>query len=122
MCFEFKGFFSPVDNSPVVNAAKAGSSVLVKFSLNGYQGMDVLAAGAAGSHAVACDESASLDSLEQTATAGGSGLSYDAASDRYVYVWKTEKAWAGSCRRFVGSARGRVAADGRLPVREVSAS
>jgi Concanavalin A-like lectin/glucanases superfamily len=101
MRFEFKGFFSPVDNAPVINVAKAGSSVPVKFSLTGYQGMDVLAASSPGSQAVACDDSGSLDTVEQTATAGASSLTYDAAADRYVYVWKTEKAWSGSCRRFL---------------------
>jgi Concanavalin A-like lectin/glucanases superfamily len=101
MRFEFKGFFSPVDNAPVVNVAKAGSSVPVKFSLTGYQGMDVLAAGSPGSQAVSCNDSASLDTVEQTATAGGSSLAYDAASDRYIYVWKTEKAWSGSCRQLL---------------------
>jgi hypothetical protein len=25
----------------------------------------------------------------------------EAASDRYIYVWKTQKAWAGTCRRLV---------------------
>lgn len=101
MRFDFKGFFAPVDNSPLVNVAKAGSSVPVKFSLTGYQGMDVLAAGGPGSQVVSCDASASVDTVEQSATAGGSALSYDAASDRYVYVWKTERAWSGSCRRFL---------------------
>jgi hypothetical protein len=34
-------------------------------------------------------------------TAGSSSLSYDAATDRYNYVWKTDKAWAGTCRQLV---------------------
>jgi hypothetical protein len=33
-----------------------------------------------------------------TATAGDSGLSYDAATDQYTYVWKTDKTWSGTCR------------------------
>jgi len=100
MRFEFKGFFSPIDNPPVVNVAKAGSSVPIKFSLTGYQGMDILAAGSPSSRAVSCDDSASPDVLEQTITAGSSGLSYDATSDRYSYVWKTDKAWSG-CRELM---------------------
>jgi hypothetical protein len=101
MRFEFRGFFSPVDNSPVVNVVKAGSSVPVKFSLTGDQGMDVLAADSPGSHAVSCNVSAPPDALEETATAGASNLSYDMASDRYSYVWKTEKGWSGTCRDLV---------------------
>ena len=32
---------------------------------------------------------------------GQRGLSYDATTDQYTYVWKTDKAWAGSCRALV---------------------
>ena len=32
-------------------------------------------------------------------TAGGSGLTYDADTGHYTLVWKTEKEWAGTCRR-----------------------
>ena len=32
-------------------------------------------------------------------SAGNSGLSYDASTDTYTYVWKTDRAWAGSCRQ-----------------------
>lgn len=30
-----------------------------------------------------------------------SGLSYDTATGEYAYVWKTNKAWSGTCRRLV---------------------
>ena len=44
-----------------------------------------------------------------TDTPGNSGLSYDPRTDTYTYVWKTEKAWAGTCRRLVvGFADGSV--------------
>lgn len=32
-------------------------------------------------------------------TAGGSSLNYDPLIDQYNYVWKTEKAWANTCRK-----------------------
>lgn len=36
-----------------------------------------------------------------TVTAGASGLSYDATSDQYSYVWKNESGWANTCRQLV---------------------
>jgi hypothetical protein len=43
------------------------------------------------SQQIACGDCALASEIEQTVTAGGSILSYDAESDRYNYVWKTEK-------------------------------
>ena len=97
--YRWAGFFQPIDNLPTQNSVKAGSAVPVKFSLGGYQGMSVLAAGYPTSNVAACDAAAGDDPLETTLTAGSSGLSYDAASDQYLYVWKTDKAWAGTCRQ-----------------------
>ena len=97
--YRWAGFFQPVDNLPTQNAVKAGSAVPVKFSLGGYQGMSVLAAGYPTSNVATCDASAADDPLELTLTAGSSGLNYDAATDQYLYVWKTDKAWAGQCRQ-----------------------
>jgi N-acetylneuraminic acid mutarotase len=97
--FSFSGFFAPVDNPPVFNLVKAGSGIPVKFSLGGNQGLNIFAAGYPRSEQIVCDTSATLDDIEQTVTAGGSGLSYDAATNQYVYTWKTDKAWANSCRK-----------------------
>ena len=97
--FDFRGFFRPIDNPPTLNVVKAGSGIPVKFSLSGDQGLDVFADGYPVSHGVDCNTSAPLDTVEQTVTAGGSSLSYDALADQYVYVWKSDKAWAGTCRQ-----------------------
>jgi Thrombospondin type 3 repeat len=99
--YAFAGFFSPVDNRPMRNQVQAGSAIPVKFSLTGDQGLAIFTAGYPVSQAVACDSGAPSDLIEETINAGGSGLSYEAASDRYTYVWKTQKAWGGSCRRLV---------------------
>ena len=96
--FPFTGFFQPVDNLPTVNSVKAGSAIPLKFALGGDQGLGILAAGSPTSVPIACSASDPVDAIEQTATASNSGLSYDAATGQYTYVWKTDKGWAGTCR------------------------
>ena len=96
----FAGFFAPVDNL-LRNTVKAGAAVPVKFSLGGDQGLSIFASGYPTSQAIGCDTGVGSDLIEETVTAGASGLSYDAGSDLYTYVWKTNKAWAKTCRRLV---------------------
>jgi hypothetical protein len=98
--YDFDGFFRPVDMGNTVNSVKAGSAVPIKFSLNGDQGLDILAAGSPTLTFTVCATGAPVDAVEETVTAGGSSLSYDAAADQYVYVWKTVKTWAGKCGTF----------------------
>ena len=38
------------------------------------------------------------DAIEQTVTAGASGLTYEPVANQYVYVWKTAKTLAGTCQ------------------------
>ena len=98
LLYDFSGLLSPIDAAPVVNKAKAGSSVPVKFSLGANYGLDVLAPGSPSSRTVTCSSGAPSDELEQTVSANKSGLTYDARSGIYTYVWKTDKKWGGSCR------------------------
>jgi hypothetical protein len=95
--YTFTGFFAPVDMA-ALNVVKAGRAIPIKFSLGGDFGLDIMAAGYPASAPVACDSSLPLDSVEETVSAGSSSLSYDADSDQYTYVWKTNKGWANSCR------------------------
>ena len=99
--YTFTGFFPPVDNFPTLNVAKAGSAIPVKFSLDGDQGLDIMATASPASQLIPCDSTALVDAIEQTVTAGGSSLTYDATVDQYIYVWKTKKEWAGTCRQLV---------------------
>ncbi|HSR65818.1 MAG TPA: HYR domain-containing protein, partial [Xanthomonadaceae bacterium] len=97
--YPFSGFFRPVDNLPVVNVAKAGSAIPVKFSLGGDQGLAIFAKASPASAAMTCSSGSVQDAVEETLTAGGSSLSYDPTTGQYTYVWKSDKAWAGSCRQ-----------------------
>src|SRR6266542_1517326 len=99
--YNFSGFFQPVDNSPTVNVVNAGRAIPVKFSLSGDKGLNIFAAGFPASQQIMCNDGAPASEIEQTVTAGGSSLSYDAESDTYTYVWKTEAPWAGTCRQLI---------------------
>jgi len=98
--YPFQGFYQPVDNPPTINVAKAGVGIPVKFSLGGDQGLDIFAADYPKSQRIACDSTAPIDRIEQTVTTGASNISYDVATGQYTYVWKTRKAWKGTCRQF----------------------
>ena len=98
--YAFTGFFQPVDmGGGVFNVAKSGSSIPVKFKLGGNAGLNVFASGYPASMQINCSSSTDLDTIESTTTANN-GLTYDAAADQYVYVWKTNSAWSGTCRQF----------------------
>jgi len=99
--YRFSGFFQPVDTLPTLNAVKAGQAIPIKWSLSGNHGLNILAAGSPKSERIACDSSLPVDGIEEMVTVEASGLSYDASIDQYRYVWKTDKAWAGTCRQFV---------------------
>src|SRR6476659_2563687 len=99
--YDFAGFFQPVENLPVFNVVQAGRAIPVKFSLSGFKGLGIFAVGSPSSGPVACNSSDPASDLTETVTAGGSSLSYDPSTDRYIYVWKTDPSWAGTCRRLV---------------------
>jgi hypothetical protein len=96
--YNFTGFFSPVGNLPTLNVVNAGRAIPVKFSLSGNKGLNIFAANNPASGPISCNSSDPVVDLTDTVTAGGSTLNYDAASDQYNYVWKTESSWAGTCR------------------------
>lgn len=103
--YDFAGFFSPVENLDaggqyVLNKARPGSGIPIKFSLDGDQGLAIFASGYPKSEVIACDPTAEVEAIDQTVTAGGSALSYDPITGQYRYVWKTDKTWRG-CRQLV---------------------
>lgn len=99
--YSFAGFFQPVENLPMLNVVSAGGAVALKFSLGGDQGMSIFAPGYPVSSPIACDASEPSVVIEETVAVGNSSLSYNAVSDQYSYVWKTEKSWKGTCRMLV---------------------
>ena len=100
--FGFTGFFQPVDNpgsnDDVVNRAKAGTAIPIKFTLGGNQGLTIFRNGYPKFVGEPCDASNPQDDIEATTTSPA-GLTYDAVTQQYTYVWKTDKSWAGRCGR-----------------------
>jgi hypothetical protein len=99
--YNFVGFFQPVDNLPTLNLATAGSAVPIRFSLTGYWGLSIFAAGYPASSPIQCDANDPGAVIEETVNSGGSSLNYSVSGDQYSYIWKTDRAWKGTCRMLV---------------------
>jgi len=97
--FDFDGFYAPLDNLPTVNVVQSGRAIPVKFSLGGDRGLDIFESGYPRSVRIPCEAGGTLDAIEETVSPGSSELTYDAGTDTYHYVWKTQKAWKGQCRQ-----------------------
>ena len=90
----------PVDNPPTVNTLNAGQLIPVRFSLGGDYGLNIFASGYPAAQQISCGDGGSggSDPIEETVTVGNSSLRYDPVTQTYTYAWKTDKAWAGTCR------------------------
>jgi hypothetical protein len=97
--YNFTGFFSPVANPPTLNAVNAGKAVPVKFSLSGDKGLNIFAANNPYTVVLNCDTNDPGVDVTETLNAGGSSLSFD--DGQYIYVWKTQSSWAGTCRQLI---------------------
>ncbi|MFI6263887.1 M36 family metallopeptidase [Micromonospora sp. NPDC051006] len=104
-----RGDFQGRAAQPALNTVVAGDAVPMKFTLATNRGLDILASGSPYSRLVDCEtlETVGPDGAvtpRPTPVAavnpGGSGLSVN-ANGRYNYPWKTDPAWAGTCREFV---------------------
>jgi hypothetical protein len=94
------GFTAPIDNGRI-NKMKAGAAVPVKWSLPYGDGTFYTSTTGItwSSVPVSCDNGLPTDTVETTVAAASSSLKYDAAAQHYVLTWKTDKGWAGTCRR-----------------------
>jgi hypothetical protein len=98
---KFSGFFAPIDNNNVVNAAKAGQSIPVKWRLTDGNGVPISYPGIfAGlySYSVKCSDFSgnATDAIEEY-TSGAAGLQY-LGDGNWQFNWKTLKTYAGQCR------------------------
>jgi hypothetical protein len=96
--FQFTGFTAPVDNPDVLNVAKAGQTVPLKWRLTDASGSPVtgLAGVSVTAVALACEQGENPDPIEEYAQ-GTSGLQ-NLGDGYYQWNWKTPKAYAGLCK------------------------
>lgn len=101
--FEFGGFEPPMGTT-----RRAGSTLPVKFRLFDQNGevvtpaqlMNVLAPNSPSSRQVSCETGVTLSDELPIRVIGG-GLHFDSETNTYSINWKTEKAWAGTCRELL---------------------
>jgi hypothetical protein len=99
--YSFTGFFQPVENLPYRNIARAGVGIPVHFSLGGDRGLSIFQPGFPSAVETGCDMAVAADRVERQRRTTASELTYSAQRAEYTYMWKTDKAWAGSCRVLV---------------------
>ncbi len=99
--YSFMGFLPPVENLPVMNTAKAGQTIPVKWQLVDGAGSYIsdlsVVTGVTFQQVQCSDVSATLTNEVSTTTSGSSGLRYDASTNQFIYTWKTDKSMAGNC-------------------------
>jgi hypothetical protein len=101
--YDFDGFLWPLVNPPRVNRWKAGLPVPVRFSLGSFRGSAPVAAGYPKVAPVSCSGGGEAAGSEK---AGGSWTKRSVHASKhgtwtFMFLWKTEKNWAGGCRQLV---------------------
>jgi len=100
IAFTFTGFFAPVDNGGVLNKAKAGQAIPVKWRILDARGTpvsDPASFVSLTSSQVACATLTGGSSEVEEYAAGSSGLQY-LGDGNWQFNWKTPKSYAGQCR------------------------
>ena len=97
--YNFTGFALPI--RPDVNKVNAGRTVPVKFSVLDANSAFVSALATFASLTstpVGCDSGEATDLDGEVDGSGQTTIRYDADANQFIYNWKTESSWAGTCR------------------------
>jgi extracellular elastinolytic metalloproteinase len=95
---QFGGFQPPIAAPPGLNDANAGSTVPTKFTLSEQGGAPDTAAVFA-SQQVDCTTQVPSGPIAPALTPGSREL--ESSGDQFSFNWKTEAAWAGTCRQLL---------------------
>ena len=100
--YDFEGFLWHVRNRPHANRRRAGVPVPIRFELHGDHGLDVVEQGWPQVAQVECGSGAEPASGEPaTHPRWFRELVFRRRKERYVFLWRTERDWAGTCRQFM---------------------
>lgn len=96
--YDFLGFSAPVNNGDVLNVAKAGQAIPLKFQVLDANGAPVINVSNVIVKVVSlsCATGTSVDAVEEYAT-GSSGLQ-NLGGGFYQFNWKTPTTYANSCK------------------------
>ena len=97
--YKFSGFFSPVDNLPAVNDAKAGQAIPIKWRITDANDVPITDPTSFVNVMVAslpCSAGTTGDAVEEYA-AGESGLQ-NLGNGYWQFNWKSPKSYANSCK------------------------
>src|SRR6185369_11416407 len=96
--FDFKGFFGPVDERPVVNVVPYTTAVPMTFSLGRDAGLDIFADGYPTVTQIKCPKNAREDKIERGTSWTSQALFFDPATQRYTANFYPQHRWRHSCR------------------------
>jgi hypothetical protein len=108
--YTITGFYNPVENrqddAGAVNGANAGSAVPLKFNIwDGTTAISDTNEVSALVQETPCASGADVDMLTNAELSSGStSLRWDGT--QFIFNWKTDKSWAGSCYRVTATASG----------------
>ena len=98
--YGFSGFLAPVDNPPALNQATAGRTVPIRWKLRNGSGGFITSLNAVSSitsRPIPCD-SRPVEQVPDSDSTAPSELKVNADGE-FIYTWRTDRTWAGTCRR-----------------------
>jgi hypothetical protein len=105
--YRFTGFFG-IAPEPALNTANAGRSIPVSWTMQDGSGAYIGDPADPWAHVdsitwyqVQCPGSPPSTNPTPSNDSGSSGLRFDDPTKTFEFNWKSETAWAGTCRRFV---------------------
>jgi len=99
--YAFTGFISPVDNPPVINIAKAGQTIPLKWRITDANGNPVtdLTDVTVTAVSLSCPSVPTTDAIEEYATSN-SGLQ-NLGDGYYQWNWRSPASYANSCKTLI---------------------